>query len=169
MIDRFGRTIEYLRVSVTDRCNLRCVYCMPCGPDRFCPVSHNDVLRYEEIERIIRCMIPLGIKHVRITGGEPLVRKGAAAFAGSIKRMPGIETVTMTTNGVLLSENAEALADAGIDGVNVSLDTTDETLAQKITGRAGTVEAVRKAVSRMRQQQERRRTVFPAASVQSSQ
>ncbi len=150
MTDGFGRKIEYLRVSITDRCNLRCVYCMPSMPDGFCPVSHDDVLRYEEIERIIRCMAPLGIRHVRITGGEPLARKGAAGFAGRVRQIPGIETVTMTTNGVLLPEYAEALAAAGLDGVNISLDTTDEQLAEKITGRSGTVEAVREAVRRMR-------------------
>ena len=150
MTDGFGRKIEYLRVSITDRCNLRCVYCMPSMPDGFCPVSHDDVLRYEEIERIIRCIAPLGIRHVRITGGEPLARKGAAGFAGRVRQIPGIETVTMTTNGVLLPEYAEALAAAGLDGVNISLDTTDERLAEKITGRSGTVEAVREAVRRMR-------------------
>ena len=149
MTDGLGREIEYLRVSITDRCNLRCIYCMPSMPEGFCPVSHDDVLRYEEIERIIRCMTKLGIRHVRITGGEPLARKGAAGLVGEIKRIPGIETVTMTTNGVLLSEYAEALAGAGLDGVNISLDTTDEQLASKITGRSGTVEAVREAVRKM--------------------
>ena len=151
MIDRLGRTIDYLRVSITDRCNLRCAYCMPSMPDGFCPVSHDDVLRYEEIERIIRCMAPLGIRHVRVTGGEPLVRKGAAGFIGAVKRIPGIESVTMTTNGVLLPEYADMLSDAGLDGVNISLDTTDETVAEKITGRAGTVKAVQEAVRSMRE------------------
>lgn len=151
MTDRFGRTIEYLRISITDRCNLRCVYCMPSMPEGFCPVSHDDVLRYEEIERIVRCMVPLGIRHVRITGGEPLARRGADGFVKRIKDIPGIETVTMTTNGVLLSEHAEALAEAGLDGINISLDTTDEQLAERITGRPGTVEAVKNAVRTMRE------------------
>ncbi|MBQ6426772.1 MAG: GTP 3',8-cyclase MoaA [Clostridia bacterium] len=151
MTDRFGRKIEYLRVSITDRCNLRCIYCMPSMPDGFCPVSHDDVLRYEEIERVVRCMVPLGIRHVRVTGGEPLARKGAAGFAGRLRKIPGIETVTMTTNGVLLSEYARELAEAGIDGVNISLDTTDEALSERITNRPGTVKAVKEAIRRMRE------------------
>ena len=102
MTDRYGRTIDYLRVSVTDRCNFRCVYCMP--PDGIPAVSHDDILRYEELLRIIRLFAELGIKHIRLTGGEPTVRRGLVKLIREIHDMPGIETISMTTNGLLLPE-----------------------------------------------------------------
>lgn len=132
MIDGYHRTIDYLRISITDRCNLRCRYCMPVDlPFR----SHDEILRYEEIERVCRAAVRAGIRHVRVTGGEPLVRKGCLDFLERLKQMPGIETVAITTNGVLLEEAAPRLAAMGIDSVNISLDTLREDTFQKIAQR----------------------------------
>lgn len=133
MIDQFGRNIDYLRVSVTDRCNLRCRYCMPNGVS--CE-AHADILRYEEILRICRAAVALGITRFKITGGEPLVRKGCVDFIAELKRTPGVEQVTMTTNGLLLGEQLDALCEAGLDGVNISLDTLDAARFRDITGSA---------------------------------
>lgn len=120
MIDGFGRRIEYLRISVTDKCNLRCVYCMP---EEGLPWLHRDqLLTYEEIARVVATMAPLGLKRVRITGGEPLVRRDLPELARMIAAVPGIEDLSVSTNGVLLEEHAEALRRAGVDRVNVSLD-----------------------------------------------
>ena len=102
MRDRFGRNIEYMRISVTDRCNLRCVYCMP---EEGVPcVSHSDILTYDEIRRICRIGSELGITRIKLTGGEPLVRRGLPDLVGMLKGTPGIEQVTLTTNGTLLKE-----------------------------------------------------------------
>ena len=102
MKDQYGRQINYMRVSVTDRCNLRCIYCMPEeGVDQ---VSHQDILTYAEITRIVNAAAAAGITRIKLTGGEPLVRKNLAGLAGDIKALPGIEEVTITTNGVLLKE-----------------------------------------------------------------
>ena len=134
MLDQYGRSIDYLRISVTDRCNLRCRYCMPEPVDA---VQHADILRYEEILRICRAAIELGITKFKVTGGEPLVRAGCTEFIAELKKQPGTEQVTLTTNGLLLEKNLDALADAGLDGVNISLDTTDNTRFQRITGYTG--------------------------------
>ncbi len=120
-VDRFNRDISYLRVSVTDRCNLRCVYCMP--PDGVPWLPHANILRYEEIVRVVRVGASLGISKVRITGGEPLVRKGIASLVGMLAAIPGVDDLAMTTNGTLLAEHAQELADAGLHRVNMSLDT----------------------------------------------
>ncbi len=131
MRDSRDRKIEYLRISVTDRCNLRCEYCMP---EEGVPwISHGSVLTYEEIVRLCRIMAPLGISRVRLTGGEPLVRRGADKLAKSIKEIPGIETLAVTTNGTLLEGMAEKLRSAGVDALNISLDTLDPDLYRKIT------------------------------------
>lgn len=135
MFDSFGRSIDYVRVSVTDRCDLRCVYCMP--EEGVCPLSHDDVLSYEEIVRIVTLLAQLGVKKVRLTGGEPLVRKGLPALVAQIKSIPAIERVVLTTNGMLLSEQLPALVAAGLDGVNVSLDALDEDVFERITRRPG--------------------------------
>ncbi len=119
MMDGLGRTIDYLRVSVTDRCNLRCRHCMPAGGVE--PVSHGEVLSYEEILRIAKVGSGLGIRKIKLTGGEPLVRRGIASLVKGLKGIPGIEDVTMTTNGVLLGGFAEPLAAAGLSAVNVSV------------------------------------------------
>jgi cyclic pyranopterin phosphate synthase len=120
LFDRFNRRINYLRVSLTDRCNLRCVYCMPPEGDR--KLRHRDILRYEEILRIARIGIKLGITKIRLTGGEPLVRKGVQEFIPMLTSLEGLKDVSLTTNGVLLGENLEMLKSAGITRINVSLD-----------------------------------------------
>lgn len=135
MLDKLGRTIDYLRVSVTDRCNLRCTYCMP--PEGIQAVRHEDVLSYEEILRIVRLMAQLGIKKVRLTGGEPLVRKGLSSLVAGIKATEGIEKVVLTTNASLLSEQLPALIAAGLDGVNISIDAIEEEVFREITRREG--------------------------------
>ena len=134
MLDQYGRKIDYLRVSVTDRCNLRCRYCMPEPVDA---VQHADILRYEEILRICRTAARLGITKFKVTGGEPLVRAGCTEFISELKKQPGTEQVTLTTNGLLLEKNLGALADAGLDGVNISFDTSDCARYRCITGYAG--------------------------------
>ena len=124
MQDRYQRTIEYVRISVTDRCNLRCRYCMPeQGVEKMC---HADILRFDEILRVIRALSALGVRKVRLTGGEPLVRKGILDLIREIRRIKGIEVISLTTNGVLLPEMAAGLRAAGLDSVNVSLDSLDE-------------------------------------------
>ncbi len=119
--DSFNRPIEYLRISVTDRCNLRCIYCMP--EDGVAPLSREAVLRYEEIERLARVTVSLGISKLRVTGGEPLARKGVERLIAMLAAIPGVRDLAMTTNGTLLAGKAEALARAGLRRVNVSLDT----------------------------------------------
>lgn len=131
MKDRYGRSIDYLRISLTDRCNLRCSYCMPNGAD-FLP--HSQILRYEEILRVARAAIDLGIRNFKVTGGEPLVRRGAVEFVEQLKHLPGCDQVTLTTNGVLLEELALPLARAGVDGINVSIDALDPARYAAITG-----------------------------------
>lgn len=118
--DGFRRIIDYLRISITDRCNLRCVYCMPAGGVR--PVEHREILRYEEIIRVVKVAAALGVKKVRITGGEPLVRKNVTYLVTSLRKITGVEDLTLTTNGVLLEKYAKELADAGLNRVNISLD-----------------------------------------------
>lgn len=132
MLDRYGRVINYLRISVTDRCNLRCCYCMPEGVQ---DVGMKNILTFEEIWEIVRTGVSLGITHIRITGGEPLVRKGCVDLIRGIREIPGVETITMTTNGVLLGNYGKQLKKAGVDGVNISLDTLDPEEFFKITGK----------------------------------
>lgn len=132
MLDRYGRVINYLRISVTDRCNLRCYYCIPEGVQ---DVGMKNILTFEEIWEIVRTGVSLGITHIRITGGEPLVRKGCVDLIRGIREIPGVETITMTTNGVLLGNYGKQLKEAGVDGVNISLDTLDPEEFYKITGK----------------------------------
>ena len=131
MIDQYGRTIEYLRISVTDRCNLRCVYCMP--EEGIEQLPHEQILTFDEIERICRISTELGISKIKLTGGEPLVRKGLPDLLGKIKRIPGIEQVTLTTNGILLKNQLDELMRQGLDAVNISIDTLDETCYHTVT------------------------------------
>lgn len=131
MKDSWNRTIDYMRISITDRCNLRCRYCMPDGIES---IPMAEILTYEEIVTVAECAARLGIRSIKVTGGEPLVRKGCCGLVASLKALPGIERVTITTNGVLLAEHLEELAKAGIDGINVSLDTLDEGRYAAITG-----------------------------------
>ncbi len=132
MLDQFGRTIDYMRISITDRCNLRCRYCMPEDVEL---VQMRDILTYEEIMEAVRAAVTLGIRKLKITGGEPLVRRGCDRLVAGLKQIPGIEQVTMTTNGVLLEKYLPALAEAGLDAVNISLDTLDRDRFRAITGR----------------------------------
>lgn len=131
MRDQYGRNIDYLRISVTDRCNLRCTYCMPeTGiPQKAC----QDILSYEEIVKASKAFAALGIRKIKLTGGEPLVRLGICDLIRQLKRVVGIDQVTLTTNGVLLAEMAEELMDAGVDGINISLDTLNPDIFAKIT------------------------------------
>ena len=131
LVDSFSRIINYLRLSVTDRCNLRCVYCMPQEGIKW--IHHNEVLRYEEILRICRVLANMGISVIRITGGEPLVRRGIADLVRELKAIKGIKKVTMTSNGTLLGEHLASLAEAGLDAVNISINTMDEKQFKLIT------------------------------------
>lgn len=135
MIDQHGRNIEYIRISITDRCNFRCMYCMP--DTGISKVNHEEILTYEEILRLCRILAGMGITKVKITGGEPLVRGNVPYLIKKIRKMPGIENVTLTTNGMLLKENIRELAEAGLDAVNISIDALDEKIFEKIAGRKG--------------------------------
>lgn len=137
--DRFHRAITYLRVSVTDRCNLRCVYCMP--EEGVQLRTHEEILRYEEIARIVRVGSELGLTKVRLTGGEPLVRPGIERLVAMIAQIPGLNDLAMTTNGILLERYARALAAAGLGRVNVSLDSLHPKRFHEIT-RWGTLDDV---------------------------
>lgn len=134
MIDSYGRKIDYLRISVTDRCNLRCQYCMP---EDLPSLSHNEILRFEEILQICRYAGELGIHNFKVTGGEPLVRKGCIDFLKQLKALPYTEQVTITTNGTLLGEFLPELRNLGIDGINISLDTLNPKTFEQITGKNG--------------------------------
>lgn len=131
MFDRYQREIHYLRLSVTDLCNLRCRYCMPDGVEK---LEREDILTYEEFLRLAAQFAQCGVDTVRVTGGEPLVRKGASS-GGAAESHPGIRRVTMTTNGVLLAQQLPALLAAGLDSVNISLDTLSPEVFARITAR----------------------------------
>ena len=143
MLDRFDRNITYLRISVTDRCNLRCRYCMP--EEGVQLISHEDILSYDEITAFTRAAVAGGINKVRITGGEPLVRKGIASLVEMISAIEGVTDLSMTTNGILLSEYAAPLAAAGLMRVNISLDTLDPDKFRFVT-RGGDITAVLKGI-----------------------
>lgn len=132
LVDKWGRKINYLRISVTDRCNLRCKYCMPEEGIEF--KKHEDILRYEEIIKIVKIGKELGINKVRITGGEPLVRKDLAELIEGLNKLK-LEDISLTTNGVLLAKQAKNLKEAGLDRVNISLDTLQKEKYKKITRR----------------------------------
>ena len=132
MFDSTGRNIHYLRLSVTDLCNLRCRYCMPDGVEK---LEREAVLTYEEFLRLAALFAQCGIDTVRVTGGEPLVRKGVDQLVAGLKATPGIRKVTLTTNGTLLADQLPALQKAGLDSVNISLDTLDRSVFQRITAR----------------------------------
>lgn len=140
MRDRFDRTINYMRVSVTDRCNLRCVYCMP--PEGIPCLSHSDILTYDEITRICRIGAGLGISRIKLTGGEPLVRRGLPELLGMIRNIPGIEQVTLTTNGILLKDKINELVSNGLKSVNISIDSLNPERYEKITGGGSLEEAL---------------------------
>lgn len=131
LTDRYQRSIDYLRVSITDRCNLRCIYCTPLGGAA--KLDHQDILSYEEFLRLIQVALDMGITKVRLTGGEPLVRKGATDFCRRLTALPGLQSLSLTTNGILLGELAHDLYDAGIRRVNISLDTLQPQKFLRIT------------------------------------
>lgn len=143
MIDNCGRKINYLRVSVTDLCNLRCKYCMP--EEGVVQKTHNEILSLEEIYQIIECSSKLGIDKIRITGGEPLVRKGVTNLIERISKIEAIKDIAITTNGVLLSKYADDLKKAGVKRVNISLDTLDDKKFKEIT-RCGKLSDVLKGI-----------------------
>lgn len=143
MLDRYNRKINYLRVSVTDRCNLRCTYCMP--EDGVTQLKHEDILTFDEITTFIKESVTFGINKVRITGGEPLVRKGIVNLIQMIAEIPGINDLSMTTNAVLMSQFAKPLWDAGLRRINVSLDTLDPEKFRTIT-RGGDINDVFKGL-----------------------
>ena len=145
MQDSHGRTIDYIRISITDRCNLRCLYCMPENGIELC--RHDEVLRYEEFVRLCRIFAALGMKKVKITGGEALVRKDALHLMYAIKNIEGIEQVTLTTNGILLGDYLDDLVKIGIDGINISLDSLDSEEFKRIT-RVGDVEKVKASLKK---------------------
>ncbi|MGP1576127.1 MAG: GTP 3',8-cyclase MoaA [Treponema sp.] len=140
MKDRYGRSIDYLRVSITDRCNYRCTYCMPRGAVQFLPAG--DILSADEIIRIVQAAAELGIRHIKITGGEPLVRNDAVQIIAGIRRSARIEDITLTTNGYYLADYAGDLAQAGIRSVNVSLDTLDSSRYAALCGVDGLARTV---------------------------
>ena len=121
IIDSFGRSINYLRISVTDRCNLRCIYCMP--PEGVPQISHSEILSYEEIRTVVGAAAELGINRVRLTGGEPLVRADLPELVKMLSQMEGIEELSLTTNGTVLKKYTLDIKQAGLSRVNVSLDT----------------------------------------------
>jgi GTP 3',8-cyclase len=139
MYDLYNRKIDYLRVSITDRCNLRCTYCMPA--EGVSLLEHKEILSFEEIVAVIREAVILGVTKVRITGGEPLVRKGVISLIEKIADIKGISDFGLTTNGILLSEFAAGLAKAGLHRINISLDTLDPEKFRAIT-RGGDIQKV---------------------------
>lgn len=132
-VDSRGRRIDYLRISVTDRCNLRCIYCMPEEGVEW--KEHEQILSFEEMVRFVEVAATEGISHIRLTGGEPLVRLGLADFIADINRIEGIDTVSLTTNGILLPRYADELKAAGLKRVNISLDTLDPDVFRSVTRR----------------------------------
>ena len=139
LTDSYGRRINYLRLSVTDRCNLRCSYCMPeQGVPKLC---HDEVLSYEELLRVARVAVDIGIEKIRVTGGEPLVRKGICGFLGELARISGLRELVLTTNGILLAEMAAELKRAGVQRLNISLDSMQPETFARIT-RGGDVQQV---------------------------
>ena len=135
LVDQFSRTISYLRLSLTDRCNLRCRYCMPQGVENDVEgLPRIDLLSYDELLRIVRVAVSMGMNKLRLTGGEPLVRPGVMGFIGDLSAIPGLDDIRLTTNGVLLQDKVDDLYEAGIRKLNISLDTLKPERFAKITG-----------------------------------
>lgn len=145
LVDSFGRRLTYLRVSVTDRCNLRCLYCLPA--DAKFPFGDRDFLSPADFERIVGALVRLGVRRVRLTGGEPLIRKDLLEIVRRIKALPGVENLALSTNGTELERLAPALLEAGVDRVNVSLDSLDPELFRELT-RRGDLEEVWRGVEK---------------------
>ncbi len=147
MYDRFNRHINYLRISVTDRCNLRCTYCMP--EEGIQLMNHCDILSFEEIGEVARVAVSLGIDKFRITGGEPLVRKDIVKLIAQLASIPGVRDLSMTTNGIYLENLAQPLKDAGLTRVNISLDTLNPEKFSQLT-RGGDINAVLRGITTAR-------------------
>ena len=145
MLDKFNREINYLRVSITDRCNLHCSYCRP--KEGISLQGHDDILRYEEIIRIVSVAVKMGLVKVRVTGGEPLVRKGFVDFIAELKKIDGLRDISLTTNGILLEEFAQKIFDAGICRINISLDSLNKDKYFHITN-GGDLDAVLRGIAR---------------------
>lgn len=146
MKDQYNRNIEYIRLSLTDRCNLRCKYCMPETGVKL--LNHEDILSYEELLKLAKSLVKLGINTFKLTGGEPLVRLGVLDFIKRLKEIEGVKEVTLTTNGILLYEMAQGLIESGIDRINVSLDTLDEEKYRDLT-RGGDLNLVLKGINKL--------------------
>lgn len=145
MRDKFNRDINYLRVSITDRCNLRCSYCLP--KEGISLQGHEDILRYEEIIRVVSVAVKMGLFKVRITGGEPLVRRGFVDFLSSLQKIKGLHDISLTTNGILLEDFAERIYQAGVKRINVSLDSLNTDKYARITN-GGDLNAVLKGIAK---------------------
>lgn len=145
MLDKFNREINYLRVSITDRCNLHCVYCRP--KEGISLMGHDDILRYEEIMRVVSLAVKMGLIKVRVTGGEPLVRRGFVEFIAALKKIDGLKDISLTTNGILLEEYAQKIFDAGINRINISLDSLDKKKYFRITN-GGNLDTVLRGIAR---------------------
>jgi len=145
MLDKYSREINYLRVSITDRCNLRCIYCRP--KEGVALHGHEDILRYEEMIRVISLAVKMGLIKVRLTGGEPLVRRGFVDFIADLKKIEGLKDISLTTNGILLEQFAQGIFDAGIRRINVSLDSLNPDKYGQIT-RGGRLEDVLRGIAR---------------------
>jgi len=135
LIDQHDRRLNYLRISITDRCNLRCLYCIP--REDIAKLRHDDILTYEEIFRLTRIAVSLGVNKIRLTGGEPLLRKGIYEFLPRLTALSGLKDVSLTTNGLFLKDNLEKIRSSGIKRINVSLDTLNRQRYEKITGYDG--------------------------------
>ena len=135
LIDHHDRRLNYLRISITDRCNLRCLYCIP--REDIAKLRHDDILTYEEIFRLTRIAVSLGVNKIRLTGGEPLLRKGIYEFLPRLTALSGLKDVSLTTNGLFLKDNLEKIRSSGIKRINVSLDTLNRQRYEKITGYDG--------------------------------
>jgi cyclic pyranopterin phosphate synthase len=145
LIDPFGRRVNYLRLSVTDRCNLRCSYCMPA--EGVAKLEHQDILSYEDLYRITTAAVSLGVEKVRVTGGEPLVRKGLVDFLARLSALPRLKILALTTNGLLLEEMADELLEAGVNRLNISLDSLHPATFAAVT-RCGDLNRVQRGIAR---------------------
>ncbi len=149
MFDRFDRPITYLRISVTDKCNLRCRYCMP--PEGVAPRRHEDLISFEQMTEVARAAVRLGVTKIRLTGGEPLVRRGIADLARMLADIEGLEHLAMTTNGTLVAKFARPLREAGLDSLNISLDTLEAEKYRSLT-RGGRFEDALAGIEAARQE-----------------
>jgi len=149
MYDSFNRRIDYLRISVTDKCNLRCRYCMP--EEGVTPRRHEDFLSHEQIVEVVRAAVGLGLTKIRLTGGEPLVKRGIVELAGQIRAVPGVRHLAMTTNGTLLARYVAGLRRAGLDSINISLDTLEEERYRSLT-RGGRIQDVLEGIAAARRE-----------------